>query len=145
MLFEDPDRTSTEEFYNPKIEKVEVIIEGVPNQLYGQGMRAYQQWKEINRLFALTSKRSKEADKVAKKLYITNTTLAKYLTDQYDLWLDLRSTDDNSLNSSGRKLENTSEGITIQISKKQEADGVINIYIQDAQINFDDGRVVEAR
>ena len=47
MLFEDPDRDSTETYYNPKIEKVEVTIEGVPNQLYSQGMRAYQQWDEI--------------------------------------------------------------------------------------------------
>ena len=63
-------------------------------------------------------------------------------------WLDLRSTDDNSLHGSGRKLENASEGNTIQISKKQEADSVINIYvyyIKDAQINFDEGRFVEAR
>ena len=43
MLIEDPDRTSTDVFYNSKIEKVEMTIEGVPNQLYSQGMRAYQQ------------------------------------------------------------------------------------------------------
>ena len=36
MLFEDPDRTGTENFVNPKITKVE-MIEGVPNQLYSQG------------------------------------------------------------------------------------------------------------
>ena len=34
MLFDDPDRTSTEDFVNPKITKVEMTIEGVPNQLY---------------------------------------------------------------------------------------------------------------
>ena len=33
MLFEDPDRTSTEDFVNPNITKVEMTIEGVPNQL----------------------------------------------------------------------------------------------------------------
>ena len=49
MLFEEPDRTSTEDFYNPKITKVEMTIEGIPNQLYSQGMRQYQQWDEINR------------------------------------------------------------------------------------------------
>ena len=38
MLFEDPDRTSTEDFVNPNITKVEMTIEGVPNQLYSQGM-----------------------------------------------------------------------------------------------------------
>jgi hypothetical protein len=30
VLFEDPERTSTETYYNPKIEKVEMTIEGVP-------------------------------------------------------------------------------------------------------------------
>ena len=33
MLFEDPERTSTEAYYNPKIIKVEMITEGVHNQL----------------------------------------------------------------------------------------------------------------
>ena len=28
----------TEEFYNPKITKVEVIVEGVPNELYAHNM-----------------------------------------------------------------------------------------------------------
>ena len=60
MLFEDPDRTSTEDFVNPKITKVKMTIEGVPNMLYSQGMRQYKQWDEINKYFALTSKRDKE-------------------------------------------------------------------------------------
>ena len=47
MIFEDPDRTNTEQYYNSKIEKVEIAIEGVPNQLYRLGMQAYQQWDEI--------------------------------------------------------------------------------------------------
>ena len=146
MIFEDPERTSTETFYNPKIEKVEMTIEGVPNQLYSQGMRAYQQWDEINKFFALTSKRNKETDKIAKELYFTNITLEKYLTDNYALWLDLRTVDDNTLHGSGRRVENASEGITIQITKEQEADELINVYlyvIQDAQINFEDGRFKE--
>ena len=46
MLFEEPNRTSTEDIYNPKITKVEMTIEGIPNQLYSQGMRLYQQWDE---------------------------------------------------------------------------------------------------
>ena len=62
MLFEDPDRTTTEDFYKPKITKVEMTKEGIPNELYSQGMRQYQQWDEINKYFALTSKRDKETD-----------------------------------------------------------------------------------
>jgi len=117
MLFEDPERTSTETYYNPKITKVEMTVEGVPNQLCMQGMRAYQQWDEINKYFALTSKRNKETDKVAKDLCFTNTTLDKYLTDNYALWLDVRTTDDNTLYGSGRAVENASEGITLKTSQ----------------------------
>ena len=147
MLFEDPDRTSTEDFVNPNITKVEMTIEGVPNQLYSQGMRQYQQWDEITKYFALTSKRDKETDKVAKDLYFSDTNIAKYLTKRFALWLDLRSTDDNTLHGSGR-IENASEGITIQIEKEQGADEILNIYlfiIQDAQINFEDGRFSEIK
>ena len=146
MLFEDPERTNTEDFYNPKITKVEITIEGVPNQLYSQGMKAYQQWDEINKFFALTSKRDKETDKFAKDLNFSDTTLEKYLTKRFALWLDLRTTDDNSLHGSGRRIENASEGITIQITKEAGADEPINVYlfvIQDAQINFEDGRFKE--
>ena len=146
MLFEDPDRISTEYYYNPEITKVEITIEGVPNQLYSQGMKAYQQWDEINKFFALNSKRNKETNMIVKDLYFTDTTLEKYLTNNYALWLDLRSTDDNSLHGSGRRIENASEGITIQITKEAGADEPINVYlfvIQDAQINFEDGRFKE--
>ena len=146
MLFEDPERTNTEDFYNPKITKVEMTIEGVPNQLYSQGMKAYQQWDEINKFFALTSKRDKETDKFAKDLNFSDTTLEKYLTKRFALWLDLRTTDDNSLHGSGRRIENASEGITIQITKEAGADASINVYlfvIQDAQINFEDCRFKE--
>ena len=146
MLFEDPDRDSTESYYNPQITKVEMTIEGVPNQLYSQGMKGYQQWDEINKYFALTSKRNKTTDSVLKDVCLSDMTLGKYLTNKYALWLDLRSTDDNTLHGSGRKIENASEGVTIQITKEAGADEPLNLYlfvIQDAQINFEDGRFKE--
>ena len=42
----------TEEFYNPKITKVEVTVEGVPNELYVQDMEYRQQYDEIVKHFA---------------------------------------------------------------------------------------------
>ena len=125
-----------------KSQKVEVTIDGVPNQLYSKGMSAYQQWDEIIKYFELTSKRDKETDKVAKGLCFTDTTVQKYFTIRFALWLGLHSTDDNSLHGSGRKIENASEGVNIQMEKKQESDENLNIYlyiIQNAQINFEDG------
>ena len=109
MLFEDPDRTSTEDFVNPYITKVEMTIEGFPNQLFIQGMRQYQKWDEINKYFALTSKRDKETDKVAKDLYFSDTNIEKYLTKSFALWLYLRSTDDNTLHGSSTRIKNASD------------------------------------
>ena len=42
---------SSSQFYNPKIDKISITIEGVPNQLYAQGMRRYQHWEEIQKYF----------------------------------------------------------------------------------------------
>ena len=38
---------NTEEFFNPKITKVEVTVEGVPNELYAQNMEYCHQYDEI--------------------------------------------------------------------------------------------------
>ena len=92
-------------------------------------MLAYQQWDEINKYFALTSKRDKETDKVAKDLNFSDTNIEKYFTTRFALWLDLRSSDDNTLHGSGRKLENAGEGVTIQIEKEQESNENLNTCI----------------
>ena len=102
MLFEDPARKSTEDFYNPKNTKVKMTITGIPNQLYSQ------LWDEINKCCALTSKCDKETDKVAEGVHSNDTYTVKYLTNRYALWLDLYSTDENTLHGGGRRTENAS-------------------------------------
>ena len=42
----------TEEFYNPKITKVEVTMEGVPNELYAQNIKYRHQYDEIIKHFS---------------------------------------------------------------------------------------------
>ena len=42
----------TEEFFNPKIMKVEVTVEGVPNELYAQNMEYRHQYDEVLKHFA---------------------------------------------------------------------------------------------
>ena len=83
---------------------------------------------------------------MAKDLNFSDTNIEKYLTKRFALLLDLRSTDDNTLHGSDRRIENASEGITIQNEKEQEANENSNTYlylIQDAQINFEDERFKE--
>ena len=150
MLFEDSPSAfarTTESFYNPKIEKVEVTIEGIPNQLYSQGMRAYQQWDEAKKFLAAGSKRYPEVAAVAKDLALADVSLTDFLTTKYSLWLDLRTSDDDRLHGSGRRVENASEGVTIQITKTAETAGALNIYLyvlMDAQLNIENSRFISA-
>ena len=99
----------TEEFYNPKITKVEVTVEEVPNELYAQNMEYRHQYDEIIKHFS--EGHLKGAGWVQKDLRLHNINIASYYTDKYALWLDFRTTDDNTLHGLGRRLENTSEGI----------------------------------
>ena len=131
----------TEEFYNPKITKVEVTVEGVPNELYAQNMEYRHQYDEIVKHFA--EDQLKEAGAIQKDLQLHNVNIALYYTDKYALWLDFRTIDDNKLHGSGRRSENTLEGIRLQITKKAESAGKLSCYLyifQDAQINISDSQ-----
>ena len=129
----------TEEFFNPKITKVKVTVEGVPNELYAQNMEHRHQYDEIVKHFA--EGRLKEAGAIQKDLQLHNVNIASYYTDKYALWLDFRTIDDNRLHGSDRQLENTSEGIRLQITKESGSVGKLSCYLyifQEAQINISD-------
>ena len=131
----------TEEFFNPKITKVEVTVEGVPNELYAQNMEYRHQYDEIVKHFA--EGRLKEAGAIQKDLQLHDVNIASYYTDKYALWLDFRTIDDNRLHGSGRRLENTSEGIRLHITKESGSAGKLFCYLyilQDAQINISDAQ-----
>ena len=99
----------TEEFYNPKITKVEVIVKGSPNELYAQNMEYRHQYNKIIKHFG--EGRLENAGTIQKDLQLHDVNITSYYTDKYALWLDFRTIDDNKLHGSGRRLENTSEGI----------------------------------
>ena len=90
----------TEEFFNPKITKAEVTVEGVLDELYAQNMEYRHQYDEIVKHFA--EGRLKEAGAIQKDLQLHNINIASYYTDKYALWLDFRTIDDNRLHGSGR-------------------------------------------
>ena len=90
----------TEEFYNPKITKVEVTMEGVPNELYAQNMEYRHQYDEITKLFSVGH--LKRAGWIQKDLQLHSINIASYYTDKYALWLDFRTIDDEALHGSGR-------------------------------------------
>ena len=146
LLFEDPAAgamgpafgRNSEFFYNPLITKIQVTVEGIPNQLYSQGMLPYQHWDEIVKGFV------REYLKDAELPAMDQTT---FFQNRYGLWLDFRTSDDQTVHGSGRRIENASEGITLQLEKTVQAAGVLNCYVYlliDAQLNIGDGKLVSS-
>ena len=145
VLFEEEKSytRNTSKYYAPKIQKVSVIVEGKPNQLYAQGMRSFEQYEEARKYFA----EGRLANDVQAQLQIYDVSLGEYLVNKYGLWLDFRMIDENELHRMGRRIENASEGITLQIKKKAESPGALNAYIyliMDAQLNIQSGAYVSA-
>ena len=127
--------------------KVSVIVEGNPNQLYTQGMRSFEQYDEICKYFTEGKQRGNDANEIQKHLQLYDLSLGEYLVNKYALWLDFRTIDENKLHGMSRRIENASEGITLQIEKKEESSGALNAYIyliMDAQLNIQNGVYVSA-
>ena len=73
--------------------------------------------------------RDNDANEIQKHLQLYDLRLGEYLVNKYALWLDFRMTDENELHRTGRRIENASEGITLQIERKAESAGALNAYI----------------
>ena len=102
-----------EDFYNPNIKKILTTINGMPYQLFALGLQARDIYPEIE-----------------KYLYgeHSNVTLEECLTTKFGLWIDTRSSTDNTLHGSGRTVEKS--GILLQIEKVPEAsNGDLTCYV----------------
>ena len=122
-------KRDSEKFENPEITNVKVTIEGVANKVFAEGMRTMDQWKEAQRFFM---------NEHMKTTHDSFMTMEKFYTDnKFGLWLDLRTTHDNTLHGSGKTLTNTKDGIQLAITKKS-GKGPYKMYIyvvSDAQVN----------
>ena len=113
--------------------------EGSSNELYAQNMEYCHQYGEIMKHFG--EGRIKDAGAIQKDLQLHNVNIVSYYSDKYALWLDFGTIDDITLHGSLRRLENTSEGIRLQITKEAGSAGKLSLYIlQDAQINISDAQ-----
>ena len=117
-------------FKNLDIEKLTMTIEGKPNQLYASGMLKENTFDEIQKLFP-------DID--------VDVTMGEFLTSKYALCLDLRPSIDKTLHGSGIRLENTAEGLTIQLHRTAATSGTGKLHLhifllQDAQLNIQNGR-----
>ena len=110
-------------------------------------MRLFEQYDEICKHFTEGKQRATNANEVRKHLQLHDLSVGEYLTDKYALSLDFRMIDENALHGTGRRIENASEGITLQIEKNAESAGSLSAYIyliMDAQLNIQNGAFVSA-
>ena len=101
-------------------------------------MRSFEQYDEAHKYFA----EERLANDAQAQLQLYDVSLGEYLVNKYALWLDFRMIDENELHRTGRRIENASEGIILQIEKKEESSGALNAYIyliMDAQLNIQSG------
>ena len=86
-------------------------------------MRLFEQYDEICKYFAEGKQRDNDANEIQKHLQLYDLRLGEYLVNKYALWLDFMMIDENELHGTGRRIENASEGITLQIETKAESAG----------------------
>ena len=106
-------------------------------------MRSFEQYDEAHKYFA----EGKLANEVQVQLQLHNLSLGEYLINKYALCLNFRMIDENELHGTGRRIENASKGITLQIENKAETAGALSAHIyliMDAQLNIQNGTYFSA-
>ena len=83
-------------------------------------MRSFEQYDEAHTYFT----EGRLANDAQAQLQLYDVSLGEYLVNKYALWLDFRTIDQNELHGTCRRIENASEGITLQTEKKEESDGL---------------------
>ena len=80
-------------------------------------MRSFEQYDEICKYFTEGKQRDANASEIQKHLQLYDLSVVEYLTDKYALWLDFRMINESTLDGTGRRIENPSEGNILQIEK----------------------------
>ena len=104
---------NSENFVNPKITSVNFNIDGVPNKLFSNGMLPSDFWQSLNNRFD-TKDTLKESD---------------FYADKFALWIDLRSHPDNDIHGGGLFLNNTRDGVKIEIKRQTGGSGNITCHM----------------
>ena len=127
----DTEKTS---YQNPGITNVSITSEGISHCIFKSGIKPYNQYDEIKRFFL------KEHLKQEEDIMMDVT---KYFGDEkYALWIDLRSTEDNTLHGSGTEMSNIKHGLQLELTRSSQTAYDMHVYIvADALIGLDNGKV----
>ena len=102
-LFTKKDAEDSEEFVFPNLTRVDVAVEGNPNDIYSQALAKRDMYSEAVRFFG-----NNECEKYLGTNCVSR---RKYYTDKFACVIDFRTVDDDTVSGSGRKLVGTQAGI----------------------------------
>ena len=132
LLFTKKDSTDSEEFINPKIEKVRVLIEGKPNSVYSKGLVKSNIYDEARRFFGTANNTNND-----------NLDKLSFLKNKFALVVDLRTVDQENVIHSGRRIIGMQAGIMLSIDKlATSTDLTCNVFVAaDGSISFKDLKI----
>lgn len=129
-------KRNSEAFVNPAIKNIALTIDGKPNKHYSCGYREWDQWGEISKHFL--------REELKQSMY-SHMNIEKYHGyDKFALWIDFRSTEDNTLHGSGKAHEGKNK-IHMEVTKNKHSAGkyIMHIYIvSDARITIKDKKLL---
>ena len=130
LLFTKKDAGDSEEFVFPNLTRVNVTVEGNPNNIYSEGLPQPDMYREAVRFFTNTE--------CEKYLGTNSVSRRKHYTDKFACVIDFRTVDDDTVSGSGRKLVETQAGILLEIEKQMTtADVSCHVFvIADSLINI---------
>ena len=133
LLFYEPyalGARDSEKTFNPDLREVKVVVNGIPNRVFSQGIKSRDMWEEVFRHFG------KENSSL--------TSTEFYAGDRFGLFIDLRSMEDNDLHGSGMRLVNTKDGVQLTLRRNGGSGGNVKCHIfilSDAQMNIVNGEL----
>ena len=110
LLFIKKNAGDSEEFVFPNLTRVNVTVEGNPNDIYSEGLAKRDMYREAVRLF--------ESSTCEKYLGSKCVSQRKFYMDKFACVIDFRTLDDENVSGSGRKLVGTQAGILMEIEKE---------------------------
>ena len=106
--------------WNFGIDNVNVQLEGVNSQIYSEGIKGKDMYKEASRFFSGSYKSDRSTDHMTKELHLTSINQHEFYVNNYCVWLDFRTADDNSLHGNGRPVNSQTNGVQVQMTRKSD-------------------------
>ena len=101
--------------------------------MFAQGFKEHQMWIEARKLFLNEHRKYDGQSNMSLSTFYGTPTSSGYC-----FWLDLRSTDDNTLHGNGIKIE-PGTNVVLNFTKNNTGSGTINVYtylIADASFSI---------